>query len=97
MFRPTNCTTMYFTLNKGRLCLLGHFLRLGEERTQKYLLYGVFVVGKRKRGRPKLRFKEFCKPDLKTVIKELLNGSFLQMTSPNNDQKKTQKTDRNGK
>ena len=38
---------------------------MNTERIPKFLLYGELVVGKRNRGRPKLRFKDVCKRDLK--------------------------------
>ena len=48
------------------------------------LLYGELVVGKRNRGRPKLRFKEVCKRDLKrwNIRTDKLE---LQMTAPKGD------------
>ena len=48
---------MYLTFSQRRLRLLGHVLRMGKERIQKSLLYGELVIGKRNRGRPKLRLQ----------------------------------------
>ena len=67
VLRRTGLTTMYFTLSQRRLCWLGHILRMNAERIPKFLLYGELVVGKRNRGRPKLRFKDVCKRDLKSL------------------------------
>ena len=63
----TSLTTIYFTLSQRRLRWLGHVLRMGAERIPKSLLYGDLVVGKRNRVRPKLRFKDVCKSDLKSL------------------------------
>ena len=65
--RRTSLTTMYFTLSQRRLRWLGHVLRMSAERIPKSLLYGKLVVGKRNRGRPKFRFKDVCKRDLKSL------------------------------
>ena len=65
--RRTGLTTMYFTLSQRRLRWLGHILRMNTERIPKFLLYGELVVGKRNRGRPKLRFKDVCERDLKNL------------------------------
>ena len=58
---------IYFTLSQRRLRWLGHVLRMGAERIPKSLLYSELVVGKRNRGRPKLRFKDVYKRDLKSL------------------------------
>ena len=43
---------------------LGLVLSMGYERIPKSLLYSKFVVGKRNRGRPKIRFKYVYERDL---------------------------------
>lgn len=58
---------MYLTLSKRRLRWLGHLLRIGAKQFPKSLLYGKSVVGKRNRGRPKLRSKDLCKRNLKSL------------------------------
>ena len=63
----TSLATMYFTLSQRRLRWIVLVLRMGAERIQKSLLYGELIVGKRNRGRPKLRFKDVCKRDLKSL------------------------------
>ena len=40
---------------------------MGNERIPKSMLYSELVDGKRKRGRPKLRFNDVCKRDLKSL------------------------------
>ena len=58
---------MYFTLSQRRLRWLGNVLRMAAERIPKSLLYSELAVGKRNRGRPKLRFKNICRRDLKSL------------------------------
>ena len=58
---------MYFTLSQHRVRWLGNVLRMGAERIPKSLLYSELAVGKRNRGRPKLRFKDVFKRDLKSL------------------------------
>ena len=48
-------------LNKNRLRWLGHVARMPETRAVKALLYGELAEGKRKVGRPMLRFKDTIK------------------------------------
>ena len=67
VLRRTGLTTMYFTLSQRRLRWLNHILRMGEERITKSMLYSELVDGRRKRGRPTLRFKDVCKRDLKSL------------------------------
>ena len=67
VLRRTGLTTMYFTLSQRSLRWLSHVLRMGAEKIPKSLLYSELVVGKRNRGRPKLRFKDVCKRDLKSL------------------------------
>ena len=67
VLRRTNLTSIYFTLSQRRLRWLGHVLRTGAERILKSLLHGELVVGKPNRCRPKLRFKDVCKRDLKSL------------------------------
>ena len=52
-------------LNKNRLRWLGHVARMSETRAVKALLYGELAEGKRKVGRPMLRFKDTIKDVLK--------------------------------
>ena len=65
--RRTGLSTMYFTLSQRRLRWLGHILRMGDERIPKSMLYSELVDGRRKRGRPTLRFKDVCKRNLKSL------------------------------
>ena len=40
---------------------------MSDERIPKVLLYGELVGGKRNVGRPRLRYKDACKRDLRTI------------------------------
>ena len=47
--------------------MLGHILRVGDERILKSMVYIELVDCGRKRGRPTLRYKDVCKRDLKSL------------------------------
>ena len=59
--------THHLTHSQHRLRWLDHILRMGDERIPKSLLYSELVGGRRKRGRPTLRFKDVCKRDLQSL------------------------------
>ena len=61
----TKSTSLYAILAKRRLRWLGHVRRMDDGRIPKDLLYGELEEGKRKTGRPLLRFKDVCKRDMK--------------------------------
>ena len=58
---------MYTLLKQRRLRWLGHVVRMADGRIPKDLLYGELVQGNRPRGRPRLRYKDICKRDLKAL------------------------------
>ena len=60
-------TTIYIILGENRFRWIGHFLRISDERIPKNLLYCELVVGKRNVGLPRLRYKDVCKYDLKSL------------------------------
>ena len=53
-------------IEKG-LRWLGHVHRMGTERLPRQLLYSQLCEGSRNRGRPKLRFKDVMKRNMKTL------------------------------
>ena len=57
--------TLYSILRERRLRWLGHVKRMEPGRIPKDLLYSELEEGTRPTGRPKLRFKDVCKRDLK--------------------------------
>ena len=60
-----NMNSLHTTLSERRLRWLGHVRRMDAGRIPKDLLYGELMEGQRKTGRPKLRFKDVLKRDLK--------------------------------
>ena len=60
-----NIWSIYTILCERRLHWLGHVKRMDPGRIPKDLLYGELVEGSRHAGRPKLRFKDVCKRDMK--------------------------------
>ena len=59
--------SMYSLLKQRRMRWLGHVVRMESGRIPKDLLYGELVLGSRPVGRPKLRYKDVCKRDLKAL------------------------------
>ena len=60
-----NMSSMHAALSERRLRWLGHVQRMDSGRIPKDLLYGELAEGQRSKGRPKLRFKDVVKGDLK--------------------------------
>ncbi len=56
---------MYALLSQKRSRWLGHVSRMDDGRIPKDMLYGELFQGSRPVGRPKLRFKDACKRDMK--------------------------------
>ena len=52
-------------LSKNRLRWLGHVKRMDDSRLPKILLFGQLSTGTRSGGRPRLRFIDCCKRDMK--------------------------------
>ena len=59
--------SMFTLLQQCRIRWLGHVRRMEDGRIPKDLLYGELSAGTRAQGRPKLRFKDVCKRDLKAL------------------------------
>ena len=60
-----NMNSMFAMLSERRLRWLGHVKRMEPGRIPKDTLYGELTEGKRRTGRPLLRYKDTCKRDLK--------------------------------
>ena len=58
-------TSMYTMLSQRRLRWLGHVHRMDPSRLPRAVLYGELSTGSRPLGRPRLRFKDVCKRDMK--------------------------------
>ncbi len=52
-------------ISEKRLRWLGHVRRMGPGRIPRDLLYGELAEGSRLIGRPRLRYKDICKKDMK--------------------------------
>ena len=61
--RGYGITTMY--LSKLSVRWIGHVHRMGRERLPRQLLYSQLEMGQRNQGRPRLRFKDVTKRNLK--------------------------------
>ena len=60
-----NMYSVFTILGERRLRWLGHVRRMDPGRIPKDLLYGELAEGSRPAGRPRLRFKDVCKRDMK--------------------------------
>ncbi|XP_050709394.1 uncharacterized protein LOC126994183 [Eriocheir sinensis] len=60
-------TSMFTLLKQRRMRWHGHVVRMDDGRIPKDLLYGELTEGTRPTGRPKLRYKDVCKRDLKAL------------------------------
>ena len=58
---------MFALLSQRRMRWLGHIRRMPDGRIPKDILYGELEEGKRQCGRPKLRFRDVCKRDLRSL------------------------------
>lgn len=64
-------------LKQRRLRWLGHVRRMDDSRIPKAMLYGELRVGKRNKGRPKLRFRDIIKRDMKDLNMDVDNWEAL--------------------
>jgi len=60
-------SSLHTLLRQRRLRWLGHVSRMKDGRIPKDLLYGEKAKGDRTTGRQKLRFKDVCKRDMKSL------------------------------
>ena len=60
-----NAESVFSLLKRAQLRWAGHVYRMEDSRIPKQLLYGELASGTRKRGRPKLRFKDTLKASMK--------------------------------
>ncbi|KAK2178065.1 hypothetical protein NP493_564g03041 [Ridgeia piscesae] len=61
----TRVPSMEDLLIRKNLRWTGHLMRVSPDRLQKQILYSQLFSGHRKRGRPRLRFKDTIKRNLK--------------------------------
>ena len=57
--------SMFTVIRTRRLRWIGHLRRMNNNRIPKQIFYGELKMGKRPRGRPKLRYKDVCRKSLK--------------------------------
>lgn len=60
-------SSIHGILSQRRLRWLGHVYRMDDGRLPKDILYGELATGARSVGRPKLRYKDVCKRDMKST------------------------------
>ena len=60
-----NVQSIFTLMEERRLRWLGNLQRMGDHRIPKSLLYGELGIGSRATGRPKLRYKDVVKKDMK--------------------------------
>ena len=60
-------SSIHGLLSQRRLRWLGHVYRMDDGRLPKDILYGELATGTRSVGRPKLRYKDVCKRDMKST------------------------------
>lgn len=64
LLRDADMLPIEVTLRKARLRWLGHVQRMSDSRLPKQILYGALEVGKRRVGRPRLRWKDCVHTDV---------------------------------
>ena len=69
--------TIFTLVSQRRLRWLSHVRRMKDGRIPNYLFYGELSEGSRPRGRPRLRFKDTCKRDLKSARIEVQSWEDL--------------------
>ena len=77
VLQQAGMTSMMSILWERRLRWLGHVRRMDPGRIPKDLLYGQLAVGTRPTGRPRLRYKDVCKRDLKQYQIDVLSWERL--------------------
>ena len=65
VLKRANAESIFTLLKRAQLRWAGHVHRMEDTRIPKKLLYGELDDGSRKRGRPKLRYKDTLKASLK--------------------------------
>jgi len=61
----TGLPSMEDLLNRENVRWIGHLMKMSPDRLPKQVLYSQLSSGRRKRGRPRLRFKDTIKRNLK--------------------------------
>lgn len=61
------CPSIEARIVKNHMRWVGHVIRMDDSRLPKQLLYGELVLGKRPQHKPKKRFRDFTKDNLKSL------------------------------
>ena len=77
-------------LSHSQLRSAGHFVRMDDNRLPKQLFYGELTGGKRGTGRPKLRYKDSLKANLKDSKIDVATNK--QWTEQNGEQPLTERS-----
>ena len=77
--------SMFTVLRQRRLRWLGHVCRMADGRISNDILYGELTSGKRKKGRPLLRYKDTCKRDLRAMGMNRPDWEELAQNRPKNN------------
>ena len=67
VLQRTGIPSMFALLSRKRLRWLGHVRRMDDGRIPKDLLYGELWEGSRPAGRPRLRYRDSCRRDMKAA------------------------------
>ena len=73
---------MFTLLRQRRLRWLGHVRRMEDGRIPKDILYGQLATGKRRTGRPQLRYSDACKRDMKALDIDVRDWEDLAADRP---------------
>ena len=77
MLEKTGSSDLYTIIRQRHLRWAGQIQRMDDARLPKLLLYGELANAPRKQGRPRLRFKDVIKRDLKYFSINLDNWEAL--------------------
>ena len=82
VLRRAECQDIRITLSNRRLSWLGHVRRMPQGRLPQDILYGTLASGQRPAGRPKLRFADVCKRDMKQLQIDPNSGEIMAQDRP---------------
>ena len=80
IFERTGLPSMEDLLIRKNLRWTGHLMRMSPDRLPKQVLYSQLSSGQRKRGRPRLRFKDTIKRNLK--MRDIKIDSWTLLSQP---------------
>ena len=78
IFERTGLPSMEDLLIRKNLRWTGHLMRMSPDRLPKQILYSQLSSGHRKRGRPRLLFKDTIKRNLK--LRDIKTDSWISLS-----------------